>query len=396
MCVVTVSTPQKNDYTSWLAAIVVCFNYICGVVALPRISIVLSIALIAFLLYLIKLHKIRVYFSFLFIFASVVFAFIISLLVIPNSERTIDYLLRFLLYDLIAFLIGYQIINKENVIKYTVIIGLVGLPLLLTKDLMILKTNNRMGISYACLPVLIASIIGLRYEKRYKIMGIIILVAIFFKMYTYAPRGIWVLVVSCVGLLIFYRIIFGKTKKIRIISSIIVLLLAFLGFIYAICNIDDIIKSINQFLISTFNLHIYALDKYIRYLEQDKLLNGRDVIWTLAIECIQKNPLLGCGIGYIEDLTRGAYCHNIFLQSFCETGLFFGVPTIVYSVSLIHQILKQAVSRDEKQYIWLIFTFTVGWEMLLFSSVYWMYSPFWLFMGAYINNDKVFDYSSKE
>lgn len=372
---------KTSGVVQLLAAIMVCFNYIVALVDKSGISIVLAILLIVCSLCVENPRELILSEMFIATVLWIVSVFAISFIVVPDTTRTLDYLERFLLYDLVAFWIGFRVENREKVIKNTIIIGLISMPLLLAKQLQILNSGNRMGFAYACLPVIIASLVGLRYDKKYLLFSIINIVSLSIKLYAYAPRGMWLIVTTMITLLIYYRICSGAKERTKFIASVFATVLLFLVILYVIMNLEYILVSINNYLSSSIGIRIYAIDKYIRYLSEDKVLNGRDVVWSRAIELIRNAPLFGSGIGYYEYISNGNTCHNLFLQSMCEAGIFFFFPSVVYVLLNLKSIFKTAYHNDEGKYYWHIFAFAIGIEMLFFSSVYWMYSPFWFFLG---------------
>lgn len=370
----------------WTTATYIGFQYICAAISISKISVFLSLTLILTTVFLLAGKRATVYPSYLLIVMMIFMTFIISMLFLSDITASSDYLIRFILYDVCAFLIGMQRTDKDEVIKKIIIIGAIGMPFVFLTSLDPMNTSNRMGYSYSCLPILIVSFIGITYEKKYIVASMINIVIILAKFAPYAPRGVWVVIFTFFVLVTYRGIIVDKAKGSKFAISILVLLGLTVGFVYLIENLETVIAIVNDFLRSKFDIQIYALEKYLRYLAQDKLYNGRDVLWTLAMREVLKNPIIGHGIGYFESISGGSHCHNIFLQSLCEAGLLFFIPLLAYIGAIVIALVRSPFSNDSSAYKWDILTFCCGIEMLLFSSVYWLYIPFWFFLGSRIGD----------
>lgn len=381
-------TPRKIDVVTWLAALQICFQYICATLAFSGVSVILAFVLIGVSLVEMAKYRIRITLPFLFISLFVVLAFTFSMLLIPEIDFTMNYFERFLLFGVVAFLLGFQIEDKEKVVQRVIVIGTVLLPLMMMGNTLQLKTSNQMGYAYSCLPVLIASFIGLSYGKIYIVLSIINISVMTMKFVAFAPRGVWVIIVTAIALLICWKLCIGKSKKVRIVSVTFVIIFLLFGITFIVYNLEVIITSVHNFLLNTFNIRVYALEKYLRYLAQDKLLNGRDYTWALAMNLISEKPLLGHGIGYYENLTGGAYCHNIILEALCEGGIIFVLPIVIYICGMISRLVNSFFEQNIAELHWSVFSFCVGIVMLFFSSSYWMYPIFWFFLGAYMRNSR--------
>lgn len=380
---------SKTNITAWLGAVIICFQYVCATIAIPRISIVLASIIIIITAYQLVNHRFIMTARYMTVVAYITVAFLLSFIAISNSTYTLDYLERFILYGLAALLVGFQVSETAGVIKRVIIIGVLGLPFLLLSNVLAMNTSNRMGYAYACLPILVASFLGLEYEKIFKVICGINIVVILAKFAAFAPRGVWIVIATTIVFIVYWKLCVKNGKGTKLITSIIILAFLFGGAIYVFSNLEMVVTAINSFLLSKFNVKIYALDKYLRYLAQDKLYNGRDYLWALAKTTIYESPIVGHGIGYFETLSSGSYCHNIILQGFCEAGVFFGVPLIIYIGRQVSKVLRSPFSENIESFKWLILIFCVGIEMLLFSSVYWYYSLFWFFLGSCLSKKKV-------
>lgn len=381
-------TPSQTEVVTWLVALQICFQYICATLAFSGVSVILAFILIGISFFEIVKYRIRITSPFLLITLFVILVFIFSILLLPEISFTLNYFERFLLFGVVAFLLGFQVEDKEKVVRRVIVIGTVLLPLMMMGNTLQMNTSNQMGYAYSCLPVLIASFIGLSYGKIYIVLSIINISTMTMKFAAFAPRGVWVIIAIAIALLICWKLCIGRSKKVRIASVTFVIILFLVGVTFIVNNLEFIITSANNFLLNTFNIRVYALEKYLRYLAQDKLLNGRDYSWALAMNIISEKPLLGHGIGYYENLTGGSYCHNILLEALCEGGILFVIPIVIYMCGMILRLVNSFIKQNIEEFHWSVFSFCVGIVILFFSSSYWMYPIFWFFVGAYIRNSR--------
>lgn len=393
MKIVINSSADNKRYISvnLLAAAVIILNYINASVFIRGISIVTTgiIWVYCFIGYIKRTFI--MYSEALFLIFFVILSILISDIFIPEDHYTILYLERFLFYDLISLLIGIQKFDEKKVLQNTLILGIVFLPLLLRVNFVETDTGTWTGLSYAILPIFLSAIIGLSFEKGYRIISVFLLIVYLMILMRYGIRGFW-LITFLFLLILFYRLsvdkISDKKDKIKalLILSVIVLLVCIVYF-----NLSQIIIFIRSFLINHFDIRIYALDKYIYYLGKDNITNGRDGLYSEALKIIKENWLVGRGVGYYESKT-GYYVHNIFLQSMCEGGIIYLIPILFLVIYSIFRLLFYGnIKLDNYKTSYFIMIFFCSFAVLLFSSVIWQLNIFWFFCGnviRYLNEDK--------
>ena len=76
------------------------------------------------------------------------------------------------------------------------------------------------------------------------------------------------------------------------------------------------------------------IDKIQILNEKEDALNGRDKLWQDSIGVFMENPLMGIGIGTIQDII-GEYSHNSYIQILAETGI---VGEIIYVLAIYSSI----------------------------------------------------------
>ena len=380
---------KQSSLLLWILAFQFSFQYICAMLGFSGASIILSFILICLVSYELMAGRIRIPAAFFRIILIITLVFLLSMLILRDSSATLNYFMRFLLYEVIALVLGYQVEDKKGVISRVIVIGFLMLPFLLISDVFDRDTPQRMGFAYSCLPILIASIFALTYEKKIAIISCINVFAIIIGFTSYAPRGLW-LVVGTVFCLCFYWY-FCKTssKEISKIKGIVLMLVIIVSAVFMLNNFELILVTVNDFLIYNFNIEIYAFQKFFWYLSMDNVSNGREYLWNQALEIVSRNPFTGNGIGYYESINNGDYCHNILLEALCEAGLLFGVPVLLYIGAVLFRIINSPYTEKKVDFQWLVMTFCIGIQPLFLSSTYWMYTPFWFFLGAFIHNFKL-------
>lgn len=377
---------KQSPVILWLLAFQFCFQYISAMLGFSGASIILSIVIISITLYEIIARRIKIPVVYLGILFFVIFAFLLSMLFLYDYSATANYFMRFLLYEAVALLLGYQVEDKKGIISRVVIIGILLLPFLLRSNVVARDTSRQMGFAYSCLPVFVASFLGLTYGKKIAILSGINIVAILFGFFNYAPRGVWMVVATVLCLYFYWYFCKRSSKIISRLGGILLLVVLVVAASFLLNNLEWIVVSINDFLINQLNVKIYALQKFLWYLGKDNVLNGRDNLWIQTMEIVSEKPFFGSGIGYYESIHNGAYCHNILLEAFCEGGLLFGIPILIYIGAVLFKVLNSPYTEERIDFQWLVLTLCVGIQPLFLSSSYWMYTPFWFFLGAFLND----------
>ena len=151
-------------------------------------------------------------------------------------------------------------------------------------------------------------------------------------------------------------------------------------------RLSAILRWINDILVEKFDIHIYALWKYLYYVDKGNLSNGRNELYEAAVDAISRGGVLGNGIGYFESLSiegipEGTYVHNCVLQALSEGGLIFTIPLIVLVLFSTYILIAKTNCMNNKEYLYFAMVFSYGTIMLFYSSVYWIWVPFWYFVG---------------
>ena len=115
-------------------------------------------------------------------------------------------------------------------------------------------------------------------------------------------------------------------------------------------------------------------------IENDMLLNGRDVLWDIAFEMFHDRPLLGTGLNSFNTRFNlfgvwgsnwGSHAHNTFIQLLGEAGIIGEVLFIVFFVAILFTSIKTANNNT--------ITESSKWNAYAIYSLYFQF--FWIGYG---------------
>lgn len=371
---------------SLAAAYVLLFNFINGAIGIEKISYVSLFFLLMIFLYNLKFKYAIICRKEICIVIYILVVFLISFICTCNAYM-IKYFLSFCAFGVIAMLIGMQQIDILLTVKVIQILGIVGILILCVRGFSQYNSSQLMGITYSMLPILLSAFILMFYQSHYRLVSITNLLLILYIYASVAPRGIWLIIlifgIGCVYLLLTR----AKKKYVKIFKFMLVIMILVVS-ILIVKNLNQILLGLNNFLIDRYEVKIYALEKYARYLKHGNVLNGRSELWEKAFQCISRSPFIGNGIGYYESVSEGIYAHNIVLQAICEGGLFFLIPIVYIIVSGMLFLIINTHKYKDCMYRFILMTYVLGVIVLFFSSVYWIWIPFWFYLGFFMRGIK--------
>ena len=379
---------QSIRINNWIASLMFLFPFRNGAIGIAGASLfTLSIITVLFLISL-YYNKYRISYWGITLCLIISIIFIVSLLRMDQMNYTFNYMTYFLVYNVIALFVGMLRIDINKVINYTVVMGTVGTLIYWARGTVYENTGIQMGTAYAMLGVLFSSTAAIFIGSKYRVLAIINCLLVFFLHVKSAPRGIWLSIGFYIGFLAFYML----TKRLNYAKGMLVKILLLSVAAVVICgfmtDMEQILLGINDFLIQKFGIEVYALWKFSFYLRKGDLFNGRSEIWDSAITSIREGGVLGNGIGYFESIMEGSHAHNIVLQMLCEAGIPFLIPLGYMLVKSIYILIIMTNRADNKEYIYFLLLFSYGVVMLFYSSTYWLWVPFWFFVGYFISYEK--------
>lgn len=380
---------NKTKMNSFLAALYLSFFYVNAVIGKNGIAYI-NIFMITVLCFIgIQKKCVKIHREWIVIVTYILLIFLFSIFTGEMNYYTLDYLIRFFAFGIIGLLIGMQMISIRQIVKYMVIIGLLGLPIIIIRGYtwMLEDTPHAMGFAYAVLPILLISIMGVQYEKNCKVASFFVSVVILYFFSKMAPRGVILSIGVYILLLFYYHICIKKSKSRIAVKQIIIISIAIVASFYAIRNITELVNHIIEILETRFGIQIYALNKIIFYATKGgDISNGRNFYWNQAWKMVKYHIFWGNGIGSFESI-MDTYPHNLFLQAINDAGIFLLIPTILIVFGMLLRLFflkKNEINMEEYYYEALLFT--IGIMPLFYSSSYWLLNPFWYVLGYEIKN----------
>lgn len=198
----------------------------------------------------------------------------------------------------------------------------------------------------------------------------------------YGSRGATVaLAVGILLLLLFYgnnKLSFKRIAILLLFFSAVIFILSDLG----IALIADMLENMGV----TSRL-IETLQGSLTF---DTVANGRENVWSMAIQMIQNNPILGYGVfgerNVIYDIGyRWGYCHNIVLELLIDFGCVLGGALVIFGA---YKLIKNLITVQDKAWklLFIIFT-TISFELIMSNSI-WFHTGFWSLIAIFVNYHK--------
>lgn len=376
---------RGEKVNSLIAALVFLFPFINGAIGVEGSSYITLGAIVVLTIISISNGTYRIGRAGVGIVLFLIIAFLISFVRLDDTRYTLIYFMYFGGFNIIALFAGMQDVDIDKMVNISIYMSFIGTVIYFIRGVDNVSTGIEMGTAYAMLGAFFVSIIGLLCGAKSRCLAVLNVALIFILQIQKAPRGVWLTVIFFVGLCGFYLLTWKKKYTTGLLIKVVLLILACVILVVFVGNLSNILLWLNDFLIKEFDIHIYALWKYSYYLEKGNLLNGRMDIWGSAFEVIKESAVFGKGIGFFETFMKGtlegAHAHNLILQVFVEGGVIFGIPVLCGGIWCIYFLIKASNRINNKQYLFFVLLFCYGVVMLLYSSVYWMWVPFWFFLG---------------
>ena len=237
---------NKTKMNSFLAALYLSFFYVNAVIGKNGIAYI-NIFMITVLCFIgIQKKCVKIHREWIVIVTYILLIFLFSIFTGEMNYYTLDYLIRFFAFGIIGLLIGMKMFSIRQIVKYMVIIGLLGLPIIIIRGYtwMLEDTPHAMGFAYAVLPILLISIMGVQYEKNCKVASFFVSVVILYFFSKMAPRGVILSIGVYILLLFYYHICIKKSKSRIAVKQIIIISIAIVACFYGIRNIKEFVNHI--------------------------------------------------------------------------------------------------------------------------------------------------------
>lgn len=312
---------------------------------LIAMSLILILCLIKFNRYsVIKINMINIIFSLFILYmliglffteyfqvsTSYLYAYIVSFVFVNTelSDKFYDKLITFILIGCSIFsmvtiisMVNYQFVSKNLSFMFTP----TQLDFIINQEYWGVRSGLAGEISYnAIIMVVGMGIVISQIIHRQKIIlkDGILLISFFVCIMNSGKRSFFFIAILAAILMFLINKIKNKLIKVINIVGISVISIFILGCIFP--EVYNVFEKIGRF--STSNL-----------------LNGRETLWTYALNIFAENPIMGSGYGtYNKVITQMGFAweadaHNSYLQILCETG---SIGFILFSTFLIVVFLK--------------------------------------------------------
>ncbi|RRN69920.1 hypothetical protein EI200_15620 [Peribacillus simplex] len=353
----------------------------------PIISISALITSVISSFILTKFTHFRINIKNLFIFIFILTLFFLSYLRFDHYQYLNEYFIKFLFFGGVIFLMLSFPISFKKVLTGISSLSLLILlnPITIIQNLLVTGNSGytalTMGTSYAILPSVIASSIHYLYYRKNS--GLLVRLSYFLNFFLLillifqGTRGVLVAI-----LMLAYAVVLSgfnnRSNKILRRTFGGISLAAFLIFLF---NIEKVIITIYTYL-HTLGIEVYALNKSVSKIQAEGILNGRDIIYSNALNLLLDNPIVGSGISSYAYNYSGTYPHNLILHIFIEFGFLLAIPFIILLIiSLL--VTFSPLTKDENHNeikIFIVFCFISSIPRLMFSSYLWQDQIFWLMM----------------
>lgn len=280
---------------------------------------------------------------------------------------------------LIPYIVMSHKHNPLRTLKAIVFLSLIGLPfssqvLARSPDGMYME----MGSAYAAIPSIIASMTLLLAHREsigmVTALGVIANAYYALQILQYGSRGAILCMIIAAVLLLFKYDIFSQRRR----EGIPLLVVAFaIIMLLLMSNIESVLIMANNTALR--NGYYFAfLDKSARLLSSNSIDNGRNYIYTMAIEGFISHPLLGNGVNMFEFNTGIQYPHNIILQLLYDGGM---VMTAFVMSSFFYGIYNVYKYFEDGEYILFVLLFCSSIPRLMVSQDMWEVVYFWALMS---------------
>ena len=200
---------------------------------------------------------------------------------------------------------------------------------------------STLTITYANVPLLVLAVMNFNTLFKNKRLSVIIsltiIASVVYVLFAYGKRGpmLW----SLVNIAICFYMITKKSINYIIIAAI------FIAILYA--NIDSIIDGISQVLPRTGERIELALKEGDTNGRID-MEDTKHSTYLIGLENFSRSPVWGYyfRLVTVDNLYKGAYAHNVFIEILMTMGLLGFIPFMV----LIKKALKKTYIRFKKSY----------------------------------------------
>lgn len=237
------------------------------------------------------------------------------------------------------------------------------------------STIYNMDTSYKLLPCIIY-LIYWAIEKK-KIHNYLIALFSIMICFSFGTRGPILAIIVFIGISIYFLAIYSKPLFTKLIF------VCGLAAILIIVNHSNLIvgtASLLSEIFSRFGFSTRIFDFII--LENITDSSGRDVLAEAIIEAIKQRPILGYGL-MGDRVILGTYAHNIFLEMWCDFGVFLGTAILISIILLAISALY--INRKSNNFYFILMMVCMVLVKLMLSGSFVYEKYFYLMIGICVS-----------
>ena len=238
----------------------------------------------------------------------------------------------------------------------------------------VLNADN-MDASYKVLPSILYLIYWALTKNQAKYWILAVLGAL--MSFIYGTRGPILINIVYIAVGLFFLMTIKKSSATKVIYSI-----GFFALIF-IFSTDAILIPLALRLSRFFGRYGFSTRIFDYFLVGEITdSNGREELSSRVIEAIKENPIFGYGI-MSDRVIAGNYAHNIFLEFWCDFGVFLG--SILLAIVFIIVIRALYITRKHRHFYFVLMIACLTFVKLLLSGSYLIEPYFFFALGLCIN-----------
>ena len=142
-------------------------------------------------------------------------------------------------------------------------------------------------------------------------------------------------------------------------------------------------------ILNDAGISVNFINKFISLDQDNDITNGREIVYSMVIDDIIKNPLLGGGMDLFDFYYPGMnYPHNFLLQILYDGGLLLFVILVIPLYRGIKRFWVSCTHDEYAVYTALFFGSVPG---AMFSGNLWQNGLLWMLFGALLSNTFVYN-----
>lgn len=236
------------------------------------------------------------------------------------------------------------------------------------------SSQEMQPIGYALLPLAFSGF-GLAHGEVHPIVktaSLIVSIATILILAVSGTRGPLVSILIYIG----YISIAKRDLDFNVQVKFEVLTLIIIAALIVIISFEPLVKLL-AIVLPSLGIDSDALNKTIRLLNENNLDNGRNYLYSAAINDFYRSPIFGNGLATFTYMNY-TYPHNLFLQLLCEGGLVLAIPVVCWLLRGLYHVFSKCDWHDYSLF-GLLFAASV--PNLMFSSSIWLTGSLWILLA---------------